>query len=76
MSDVSTALAGADRLKIVMPVAVGALMLGIWEAGVRLGGVPPYILPGPIAIVSPCGSPPPTLRLDGIAKAATHSGRI
>jgi NitT/TauT family transport system permease protein len=53
MSDVPTALAGAggDRLKIIMPVAVGVVMLGIWEAAVRLGGVPPYILPGPIAIV-------------------------
>ncbi len=40
-----------DRLRIVMPVAVGALMLVIWEAGVRLGDVPPYILPGPIAVV-------------------------
>jgi NitT/TauT family transport system permease protein len=52
MSDVPSLPARApDRLRIVMPVAVGVAMLGLWEAGVRLGNVPPYILPGPVAVI-------------------------
>ena len=29
----------------------GLLVLALWEAGVRLAGVPPYLLPGPVAVV-------------------------
>ena len=52
MTDVPTLPATqGDKLRIIMPVAVGVVMLGVWEAGVRLGDVPPYILPGPVAVV-------------------------
>ncbi len=37
-------------IRIVMPVLVGALLLGGWEAVVRIQGIPPYILPGPLRI--------------------------
>ncbi len=33
------------------PVLFGLLALGLWEATVRIGEVPVYLLPGPIAIV-------------------------
>ena len=33
------------------PLAFGLLVLLGWEAGVRLAGVPPYVLPGPAAIL-------------------------
>jgi len=36
--------------RLTAPLAVGAAMLALWEAWVRLDGVPPYILPGPLAI--------------------------
>ncbi|MBV8169317.1 MAG: ABC transporter permease [Alphaproteobacteria bacterium] len=52
MTDAPTLPAAqGDKLRIIMPVAVGVLMLAAWEAGVRLGDVPPYILPGPIAVI-------------------------
>ncbi len=33
------------------PLLFGLLALALWEAGVRLAGVPPYLLPGPVAVV-------------------------
>lgn len=36
---------------ILAPIAVGILMLMLWEIGVRLTNTPPYILPGPILVV-------------------------
>lgn len=36
--------------KVVAPVVLGILMLGLWEGLVRTAGIPPYILPGPILI--------------------------
>ena len=33
------------------PALVGLLTLALWEGAVRLFGVPPYVLPGPWAIV-------------------------
>jgi NitT/TauT family transport system permease protein len=35
---------------IIAPIVVGILILGGWEAMVRVKGIPPYILPGPILI--------------------------
>ena len=32
------------------PLLFGLLALLLWEAGVRLSGVPPYVLPGPLAV--------------------------
>jgi NitT/TauT family transport system permease protein len=37
-------------LRIAAPLVVGAVFLGLWEAAVRLTGVPVYVLPGPSAI--------------------------
>jgi len=36
---------------ILAPIAVGVLILGFWEAMVRIKGILPYILPGPLLIV-------------------------
>jgi len=35
---------------LLAPVLVGILMLGAWELGVRISGIPPYLLPGPILV--------------------------
>jgi NitT/TauT family transport system permease protein len=40
-----------ERLLRAAPVLFGLLALLLWEAAVRLTGVPIYIVPGPIAIV-------------------------
>src|SRR5438477_11281964 len=32
------------------PLAVGAVLLALWEIVVRAEGIPPYILPGPVLI--------------------------
>ncbi len=37
--------------KIVAPLAIGAVILGLWELVVRQAGIPPYILPGPWLIL-------------------------
>jgi NitT/TauT family transport system permease protein len=37
-------------LRVAAPVAIGLVFLGLWEAAVRLSGVPVYILPPPSAI--------------------------
>lgn len=38
------------QAKFAAPLAVGILVLAGWEAVVRINGIPPYILPGPIRI--------------------------
>jgi NitT/TauT family transport system permease protein len=35
---------------IIAPVVIGVIALGFWEAMVRIKGIPPYILPGPLLI--------------------------
>lgn len=37
--------------KILAPLVIGVIMLGLWEAVVRLNHIPVFILPGPILIV-------------------------
>ena len=40
-----------DRLsRVVAPLILGVLVLGIWEGTVRAWNIPPYLLPGPILI--------------------------
>lgn len=34
----------------LLPISLGAAILGVWEAAVRAGNIPPYILPAPSAI--------------------------
>jgi NitT/TauT family transport system permease protein len=42
----------ARWLQWIAPLAVAAALLGAWEAVVRVGDVPPYMLPAPTAIAS------------------------
>jgi NitT/TauT family transport system permease protein len=44
----STRIFSAD---VIAPAIVGILILMIWEGGVRLSGIPPYLLPGPILVL-------------------------
>src|SRR5487761_2445 len=42
---------GTSRFwRVLAPALVGVGFLGGWEAAVRLAGVPPYVLPGPLLI--------------------------
>ena len=51
MSAASSAHERRDRaLRIVLPIVVLVLVLAIWEAAVRLGHIPPYVLPGPVLV--------------------------
>jgi NitT/TauT family transport system permease protein len=72
--------------RIAAPLAIGILFLALWEAGVRLSGVPQYILPAPSAVArslwvdgpSLFGSLLVTLRitLAALAAAAIVGGAI
>jgi NitT/TauT family transport system permease protein len=72
--------------RIAAPLAVGVVLLAFWEAVVWVGGIPPYILPGPLAIaaslwtdgLSLLGSLLVTLRvtLAALAAAAILGGAI
>jgi NitT/TauT family transport system permease protein len=42
---------GAGWQKVVAPLVIGAVILGLWEFAVRRAGIPPYILPGPWLIL-------------------------
>src|SRR5690349_15757266 len=47
--------------RIAAPVLVGAALLALWEAVVRIEQVPPYILPGPLLIAQTLWSDGPSL---------------
>ena len=47
--------------RIAAPLAVGAAILVMWEAVVRVESVPPYILPGPLAIAESLWTDGPSL---------------
>ena len=47
--------------QIAAPFAVGAGVLTLWEAIVRLEGIPPYILPGPLLIAQTLWTEGPSL---------------
>jgi NitT/TauT family transport system permease protein len=50
----SSELPSASRdhiLRIALPIVVLALVLLIWEAIVRIGNIPPYVLPAPLLIL-------------------------
>jgi NitT/TauT family transport system permease protein len=52
----------AARLwRIAAPPAVGAVLLAIWEIIVRIEGIPPYILPGPLLIAETLWTDGPSL---------------
>jgi NitT/TauT family transport system permease protein len=43
-------LTGEGWLRILAPLAIGIVALGLWEWAVRANEIPPYILPGPIEV--------------------------
>ena len=47
--------------RIVAPLAVGAFFLALWEVVVRAENIPPYILPGPLAIAASLWTDGPSL---------------
>jgi NitT/TauT family transport system permease protein len=52
----------ASRLwRLAAPLAVGALVLALWEIVVRAEGIPPYILPGPLLIAETLWTDGPSL---------------
>ena len=72
--------------RVAAPLALGAFFLALWEVVVRAENIPPYILPGPLAIAgslwtdgpSLLGSLLVTLRvtLAALAAAAVFGGAI
>jgi NitT/TauT family transport system permease protein len=46
----STLTAGERTLRFVMPLVALVAAIAIWEMIVRLNGLPPYILPGPMLV--------------------------
>jgi NitT/TauT family transport system permease protein len=47
--------------QIVAPLAVGAVLLAFWEIVVRVNGIPPYILPGPLTVAKSLWTDGPSL---------------
>ena len=47
--------------RVTAPLAVGAFFLGLWEVVVRAENIPPYILPGPLAIAASLWTDGPSL---------------
>jgi NitT/TauT family transport system permease protein len=41
----------ANALGVLLPVLVLAVILALWEMAVRLNGIPPYVLPGPVLVL-------------------------
>jgi len=72
--------------RIVAPLAVGGVLLVLWEIVVRINGIPPYILPGPLAIAASLWTDGPSLlgsllvtlrvTLAALAAAAIFGGAI
>jgi NitT/TauT family transport system permease protein len=48
-------------MRIAAPLVVGGVFLALWEIIVRLEGVPPYILPGPLLIAGSLWTDGPSL---------------
>ncbi len=47
--------------RVAAPFAVGMVLLALWQAIVRIEHVPPYILPGPVAIATALWTDGPSL---------------
>ena len=72
--------------RILAPLAVGGVLLVVWEIVVRINGIPPYILPGPLAIAASLWTDGPSLlvsllvtlrvTLAALAAAAVFGGAI
>jgi NitT/TauT family transport system permease protein len=48
-------------VRVAAPLAVGAVVLALWEAIVRVDGIPPYILPGPVLVAETLWTDGPSL---------------
>ncbi|MBV9585791.1 MAG: ABC transporter permease [Alphaproteobacteria bacterium] len=48
-------------IRILAPVSIGVLLLGLWETLVRVRGIPPYILPAPSAVAQSLWTDGPSL---------------
>ena len=72
--------------RIAAPIAIGLVVLAIWEAVVRINGIPPYVLPAPSAIAASLWTDGPSLfrsllvtlriTLAALAAAALFGGAI
>ena len=40
-----------DALRVLLPIAVLALGVLVWDLVVRINGIPPYVLPGPVLVL-------------------------
>src|SRR6266850_6623028 len=47
--------------RVIAPLAVGAVLLALWEIVVRFEGIPPYILPGPLLVAETLWTDGPSL---------------
>src|SRR5829696_8244810 len=82
---VSRALA-ARLARIAAPIAIGLVVLAVWEAAVRINQVAPYVLPAPSAIAASLWTDGPSLlasllvtlriTLAALAAAALFGGAI
>jgi NitT/TauT family transport system permease protein len=48
-------------LRLLAPLLIGLLFLAAWEAAVRIEGIPPYVLPGPLLVAETLARDWPTL---------------
>ncbi len=72
--------------RIAAPLVVGVVLLALWELVVRVNSIPPYILPGPLAIAASLWTDGPSLlgsllvtlrvTLAALAAAAVLGGAI
>ncbi len=49
---VSPASEAGQLFRFLLPVVVLAVVVGLWEAVVRINNIPPYVLPGPFLVLS------------------------
>jgi NitT/TauT family transport system permease protein len=54
-------MTGQRGMRVVLPILIGVVFLGIWEAVVRVENIPPYILPPPTAIAASLWTDGPSL---------------
>ena len=76
----------ASLARTAAPIAIGLIVLALWEAVVRINGIPPYVLPAPSAIAASLWTDGPSLlgsllvtlriTLAALAAAALFGGAI
>jgi NitT/TauT family transport system permease protein len=82
----TTRVLAARLARMAAPVAIGVLVLAVWEAVVRINDIPPYVLPAPSAIAASLWTDGPSLfssllvtlriTLAALAAAALFGGAI